>query len=106
MHRQADEEVGVIFVEVEYRGWRAVFLHRPADLGYAGGTAFGDVEFLQEIADAAVAVASRDGFALAELIEADRAVGTGVVDDDDFLGADADFDGFALVVAAMIDGIG
>ena len=106
MHRQADEEEGVVVIELEFRRRRAVPLHRAEDFGNAGGAAFGDFQFLEKIADAAVAVAPRNGFAFAKLIEPDRAVGTGVVDNDDFLRADADLDGFAFVVAAMIDGIG
>ena len=96
----------MVVIELELRRRRAVLLHRAEDFGNAGGAAFGDFKLLEEVADAAVAVAPRDGFAFAKLIEPDRAVGTGVVDDDDFLRVDADLDGFAFVVAAMVDGIG
>ena len=69
VHREAEKEVGVIFVELKLGRRRAVFLHRPEDLWNTGGAALGDVEFLEEVADAAVAVASGNGLALSELVE-------------------------------------
>jgi len=80
MNRQAEEKIGMLVVELKLRRRRAIFLHRPEDLRDACGTALGDLEFLEEIADAPVAVAAGDGLALAELGEADRAVGAGIVD--------------------------
>ena len=38
---------------------------------------------------------------LSGMVETDRAVGTGVVDDDNVRGTDADSDGFAFVVAGL-----
>ena len=101
MHREADKEIGMVFVELEFGRRRPVFLHCPEDFRDAGRATLGDFKFLEEIADAAVAVAPRDGFALAELVKPHRAVGAGIVDDDNFLGADADLDGFALVVPSI-----
>lgn len=105
MHRETDQEVGVILVELELRQWGAIALHGPEDLWNAGGAAFRDFEFLEEISDAAVAVAAWDSFPFTELIEPDRAVGTEVVDHNDFFGADADLDGLPHFVSPVIDGI-
>jgi hypothetical protein len=71
MNRQAKEKIGMLVVELKLRRRRAVFLHRPEDLRDAGGTALGDLEFLEKISDAAIAVTAWNGLALAELVEAD-----------------------------------
>jgi hypothetical protein len=55
---EANQEVGALIVGVELRWRRAVGSHGPEYFRDAGGAAFGEIQFFEEIADAAVAVAT------------------------------------------------
>ena len=100
---QANDEVAVIFIEFEFSRRRAVFPHRADDLGDASGTAFGKFQFLEKLANAAIPITARDGFARAELLKTDRTVRTGIADHDQFIPRNADFDRLTHFVAAVID---
>ncbi len=39
----------MILVEFEFGRWRAVFLHRPENLGNPGGAPFGDVQLRKKV---------------------------------------------------------
>jgi hypothetical protein len=61
MDGKTDQEGDSVFIGLEFRGRRAVVRHGAEDLRDAGGASFGEVELLEELADAAVAVAAGDG---------------------------------------------
>ena len=56
VYRQAAQEESVVFVEVKNGRRRAVFFHGVQNLGDSGGAALGHIQFLEKLADAAVAV--------------------------------------------------
>ncbi len=103
LYGQADHEITVVFVEFELWRRRAIFFHGSDDFRDAGGSAFGEFEFLQELADAAIAIPTRVGFTGAELCKANGAVGAGIAEHDQLVLVDADFDRLTHFVAAVVD---
>ena len=61
--------------------------------------------FLEEFADAAVAVAPRHGPAGSEIVESDGTIGSGETEDRKLVRRDANFDRFPFLVAAVVDGV-
>ena len=74
--------------------------------GTAGRAAFGQIQFLQELADPPVAVAAAHRPALLQILHADRAICAGEAQDQQLLPRDSHLDGFALLVGAVVDGVG
>ncbi|MDO9558642.1 MAG: hypothetical protein Q7I89_03050 [Syntrophales bacterium] len=78
MHRQTYHEIAMVFVEVKFGRRRAVGLHGVKDLGNPCGTAFGELQLLQELSYVPIPVASRHGLADPKLLQAHGTVRSGV----------------------------
>ena len=103
MNREACDEVASIFICLELKFRRAVGLHDPENLENARGTTFGQFELFEKLADAAIAIATADSPAAAELVEANGAVRARKAQHHNVFQRDADLDRFADLVRAMID---
>ena len=75
------------------------------DLRDPGCPTLGELELLEEFADAAIAVTPRHGPASSEVIESDGAIRSWKTDDRKLVRCDADFDRFPFLVAAVVDGV-
>ena len=71
MYRQTGHEPGTVFVGLENRGRGTVFPHRAQNLRYPGRPPLGQVELLEKLTDAAVAVAAAYGAPDLQLIHTD-----------------------------------
>ncbi len=103
--REGDREVAVVVVKFEDRLGRAILAHGAQDLADARAAAFGQVELLEQLADAPVAIAPRQRASCAEVVEPDRAVGTRVAEHDQILAPHPHLHGLTQLVAPMVHGV-
>ncbi|KQN78721.1 hypothetical protein ASF04_22145 [Duganella sp. Leaf61] len=83
--RQTDDIGDAVIIGLESRGQRAIGSHRLEYFWYAGGTALGQVQFLEIFANPTVAVATAHRASRFQVGQPDRTVGTGKAQDRQFV---------------------
>ena len=105
MYRQPYHEVTVVFVEIEFGRRRTVLPHRTDDFRDARRAAFGEFQFLQDLANAPVSVAAGLGTPGTQLLQPHRAIRTGVAQHHQFIVRDTNLHGLPNVVATVVHGV-
>ncbi len=93
----------VIGVDDWHRG--AIGLDSMQNLWHASAAALRHVQFLEELADAPVAIASAQEAKRLQIRVADRTVGAGETANGQAVGKNADFDWLADVIGPVVDGV-
>ena len=105
MRRQADQKIAAVVVRLELGGWRTVLLHHVQNFCDPGGTALGEIQLFEEIADSSIAVAAADRFTGPQVRHPDRTVRAGKTQNHQIIRGDSHFNRLANLVGSVVNGI-